>query len=674
MVSTRPVGESQACPTVAVIGGGPGAMFFCHALETQKHELLAKGEDVSGFPIVQCFERAPGPGGVWRSDRAHDGETGDHHSAPNAMAVDTSVFCEEKKEEEATILPPSPVQKRMKVGGEAEEPQSTGFSEKSSKPSGNTPNMYSALWTNGVKEHFEFADYNFVDHFGEVSMPTYLPRKYVLEYILGRCTNNCPNFFEKYFSFRTSVVNVQYLEGNEIDINNNKFRVQTRNETTGIEEIMFFDKCIWAGGLNGIPYTPKKIVKVFRKGGFQGPIVHSSDTTNFKQDVENKTILIVGGGLSAEDLALMAIKEGASQIHCTFRSERKEMNEMTRWPYDKVETYAETTIKKVKGNTVTLVGVYRDVRQQRYRIDSEIEDTILKDIDTVILCTGYSPNLNMLDSSLHEAYHFCSDCDGCKYCSFKMPEDWRMKKNKFMEVAVGKDFGHVKPTKRVWTQDNFYSVFSRLYRGSISIKNPNMMYFFLQFTDTPLMELDISAWMMARYVTRQSALPSRKEMEEEHDRINLESMDNPFIRYDSDYKFSAALDEVIDWESTEVGNAWYHEVEIEVQNMNYRLLGKMMNEYGYPVSHLCEDGETFSKYNDVCRNMYIHEDSRSSMDKIKYDTVDKGGDQKDNILRPGWQTFRDAAKHDVCKSYFTGTKSCPLPKPWFELNEDDKLW
>jgi cation diffusion facilitator CzcD-associated flavoprotein CzcO len=39
-------------------------------------------------------------------------------------------------------------------------------------------------------------------------------------------------------------------------------------------------------------------------------IVHSSDTANFKSDVENKNILIIGGGLSAEDLALMAIKEG----------------------------------------------------------------------------------------------------------------------------------------------------------------------------------------------------------------------------------------------------------------------------------------------------------------------------------------------------------------------------
>eukprot|EP00536_Pseudo-nitzschia_multiseries_P018002 jgi/Psemu1/227386/e_gw1.2038.8.1 len=276
MPSTEPVSEvkegPRPRPTIAIIGGGPAAMFFCHALEIQKKELVSNGEDVSGFPTVQCYERSPGPGGVWRCDRKHEGE--DH-----------------------------PADKK-------------------------TPNMYSALWTNGAKESFEFPDYTFRDHFGDVRMPTYLPRKLILDYIMGRCTRNCPNFFEKYFSFQTSVVNVKYQEGNESDANNNStFRVQTRDETTGVEEIKFFDKCIWAGGLNGIPYIPKKLMKLFKEGGFTGPLVHSSDTTNFKKDVENKRLLIVGGGFSAEDLALMAIKEGVSHVYCTYRSENKEIDD-----------------------------------------------------------------------------------------------------------------------------------------------------------------------------------------------------------------------------------------------------------------------------------------------------------------------------------------------------------
>merc|ERR1740117_453094 len=70
--TTAPTPLPPPPPTVCVIGGGPGAMFFCHSLETQKNLLLDEGEDISSFPtIVKCFERSSGPGGVWRSDRTH---------------------------------------------------------------------------------------------------------------------------------------------------------------------------------------------------------------------------------------------------------------------------------------------------------------------------------------------------------------------------------------------------------------------------------------------------------------------------------------------------------------------------------------------------------------------------------------------------------------------------
>mgnify|MGYP003339596390 CR=1 FL=1 len=126
-------------PTIAVIGGGPAAMFYCHALETQKKELIAKGEDVSGFPTtVRCFERSFGAGGVWRSDRAHGAETGTFGAGIGAETI-----VEEKKEEEMF---------------------EKGYTDGLASSGDVTPNMYSALWTNGPKECFEFADYTFVDH------------------------------------------------------------------------------------------------------------------------------------------------------------------------------------------------------------------------------------------------------------------------------------------------------------------------------------------------------------------------------------------------------------------------------------------------------------------------------------------------------------------------------
>lgn len=50
-------------------------MFFCHALETYRQELMKRGdsEGVALLPKVTCFERAPCAGGVWRSERSFEG-------------------------------------------------------------------------------------------------------------------------------------------------------------------------------------------------------------------------------------------------------------------------------------------------------------------------------------------------------------------------------------------------------------------------------------------------------------------------------------------------------------------------------------------------------------------------------------------------------------------------
>lgn len=126
-------------PSVAVIGCGPSGMFFLHALALRRAKLEREGnvEALRALPIVACFERASGPGGVWRSNRFSGDDGG-------AKSTHTS--------------------------------------------------MYEALWTNGPKEMMEFFDHTYDEHFGQ-ALPTFLPRECVLEYILKRCTKNNPNFF-----------------------------------------------------------------------------------------------------------------------------------------------------------------------------------------------------------------------------------------------------------------------------------------------------------------------------------------------------------------------------------------------------------------------------------------------------------------------------------------------
>jgi len=636
-------------------------MFFCHAIEVQRNELLKRGEDVSRFPIVKCFERSPGPGGVWRSDRSHEDGHDEH---VDDMNVDAPFFCEEKKEEDEQ----SDFHKVKKAK----------LNKESSKQGNESANMYSALWTNGAKESFEFSDYTFKDHFGDVSMPTYLPRKYVLDYIMARCTTSCPNFFEKYFSFRTTVVNVSYQERTEnAKISehsiNNKFRVHTRNETTGVEEIKIYDKCIWASGINGIPYIPKKMHDLFQEGGFKGSLVHSSDTNNFKNDVENKRVLIVGGGLSAEDLALMAIKEGASRIYCTHRgSHEHAINWTTRWPYDKVEVLSETTVVKVEGNTVTLNECIKNYYEGTNKLDKEGKETVLTDIDTVIFCTGYSPNLSMLDPILRDAADDGEDnAEGVK-----MPKGWKMNEDKAMEKAFGEDFMHIKPSKYVYANDDFSTYFEDLYQGCFLIKNPNMMYFLNCFTNTLLMETDITAWSLAKYVTGQRPLPSSQEMEEHNIQITLHCMQNIFLRYKMDKKFNRAVDKLGDFneEQDEVWNA----KEEEAERFQFHLLGRIMNDSEYPIRFVCKDGETISELGEKSIFL-VKNDVREIMDKIKYDVnedsiLPDADNGKKNWIRPGWMTFRDAPKDGEFASLFTGIVSKSLPKPWFELDENDTLW
>lgn len=164
-----------------------------------------------------------------------------------------------------------------------------------------SPSFYSdeALWTNGPKENIEFFDYTYEEHFGEHPLPVYLPRQPVLDYMIGRVTKKCPDFFEKYMQFNTNVDSVRYVESKE------KFDIVTRDMWTGEQVKHEYDYCIWSGGENGRPMMPGPLVNLFQEGGYAGRIIHSTDTTNFEEDTKGKRVLIIGGSYSAEDLALM---------------------------------------------------------------------------------------------------------------------------------------------------------------------------------------------------------------------------------------------------------------------------------------------------------------------------------------------------------------------------------
>jgi trimethylamine monooxygenase len=278
--------------------------------------------------------------------------------------------------------------------------------------------MYEALWMNGPKECLEFFDYTFDEHFG-CAMPMYLPRKLFLEYMLARCTRDNPTFFDD-VRFNTSVESVTY---NEVE---GKFVLQTLNRMSGLPECTLFDKCIWAAGLNGKPKIPKSISETLSSGGFKGRVIHSSEVGPiFDQCARGKKILMIGDSFSAEDLALQAIKLGAETVDICSRSGEGIACETGSWPQDRVdihECYLPTEVTKDGSGVVLSNGK---------------EEVTLEDIETVIFCTGYLPNMDMLDESLRphfEGPYIFTDYD--------LPKDWKMSKNpltrEFGHIAIGK--------------------------------------------------------------------------------------------------------------------------------------------------------------------------------------------------------------------------------------------
>jgi thioredoxin reductase len=309
--------------------------------------------------------------------------------------------------------------------------------------------MYDNLWTNGPSHSLEYFDYTFDEHFGK-PVTVYLKRQDLLEYVLGRVTKHCPNFFEKYVRFETEVVRVVYDESKQM------FDINVKDLRSGKITTHEFHKCVWACGENAKPKIPQDLISMFRNGGFKGRMIHSSDTAQFEEDVRGKRVLLIGGGFSAEDLALQAIKCGVDKIYCATRdSEGGHIAQNESWPMDKVEI--------LKGRSP--IGVTEDGRCIEFEYlkekswsgdygEYEKKDgkTVIRNIDTIIFCTGYDINFGMLDEPLRQGHP-----EGYGSPELKIHEDWRMQPNKLTKLL-----GHVKPGKTEYIQ---YNVHPALYRG-----------------------------------------------------------------------------------------------------------------------------------------------------------------------------------------------------------------
>ena len=315
---------------------------------------------------------------------------------------------------------------------------------------------------------------------------------------------------------------------------------------TGTNTTQYFDKCIWAAGVNG---KPKLIPELYAKlSNFQGRIIHSSEMGQITDAVKGKHILMVGGSYSAEDLALQCIKLGAEKIYISSRGNDDFVHWTTTWPDNKVTILLDRVPCNVTdGNTIQFWN--SEYHRKKDEVMEEYDG-----IDMIIMCTGYEENTDFLDPDLN----------------------------------------------------------GDLYRNVVLLENPNMLFIY-DDGQSPLLEIDVRAWLALAFFTGRSVIPTKQQMMRQNDfRSQI---------FNSRREYTAVLN----------------------------LMALDMTEGKYPVSF---------------GTLYELNDMGKKLEQIIY----AFHFDRQNNINPR-MTFRDANPRQY-SSYLTGTSSIPLKGNWLVIDDD----
>jgi len=310
--------------------------------------------------------------------------------------------------------------------------------------------MYRYLWSNGPKEGLEFADYTFEEHFGK-PIASYPPRAVLFDYIEGRMKKAD---VRDWIRFKTVVRQVRY------DQDTGMFTVTVHNFEDDKEYVEEFDNVICASGHFSTPNVPH----FEGLDTFNGRVLHAHDFRDARE-FKDKDILIIGTSYSAEDIGSQCWKYGCKSVTVSHRTAPMGY----KWP----ENWEEVPLlEKVERNTCTF------------------KDGSTRDVDAIILCTGY----------LH---HF-----------------------PFMEEGL-----KLRTANRLATAD--------LYKGVVWVDNPKLFYLGMQDQWYTFNMFDAQAWYVRDIIMGRIEVPDREARAKDvADRIAAEDAledDYACIRYQGDY-------------------------------------------------------------------------------------------------------------------------------------------
>ena len=308
--------------------------------------------------------------------------------------------------------------------------------------------MYRYLWSNGPKEGLEFADYSFEEHFGK-QIASYPPRAVLFDYIEGRVKKAG---VRDWIKFSHAVKNVEQ-EGD-------KFRVTVKDLPNDKMTSDLYDHVIVCSGHFSTPNVPH--FDGFDK--FPGRVLHAHD---FRDAVEfkDKDILIIGTSYSAEDIGSQCWKYGCKSVTVSHRTAAMGY----KWP----DNWAEVPLlTHIDGTT------------------AHFKDGTSKNVDAVILCTGYLHHFPFLQDELR-----------------------------------------LKTANRLATAD--------LYKGVAFVHNPNLMFIGMQDQWFTFNMFDAQAWWARDVIMGRIAVPDKAAMlADVEDRVAREDAgetDYDAIWYQGDY-------------------------------------------------------------------------------------------------------------------------------------------
>lgn len=311
--------------------------------------------------------------------------------------------------------------------------------------------MYRYLWSNGPKEGLEFADYSFEEHFGR-QIASYPPRAVMFDYIEGRVKKAG---VRKWIRFSSVIRWVDY------DAATDKFTVTVHDMQDDRVYKEEFDWVIVASGHFSTPNTP------YFPGfeNFNGRIVHAHDFRDARE-FKDKDLLLIGTSYSSEDIGSQCWKYGARSITVSYRTEPMGF----KWPANWQEV---PLLERVDGRT------------------AYFKDGTSRDVDAIILCTGYK-----------------------HYFPF-LPDDLRLK-----------------TANRLAAND--------LYMGVVYAHNPKLLYVGMQDQWFTFNMFDAQAWYARDVIMGRIDVPTDKAvlLADVADRVEREEADDDVkyaIKYQGDY-------------------------------------------------------------------------------------------------------------------------------------------